>query len=126
MPEAAFSYSVLRVVPRVERGEAMNVGVVALLAPARLPRAAGSARRGAPAGARPGLRPRRRSGPSSPRSPSSRPARARAASWRAAGVRPLRLAHRAVVHVIQPSEVHTGLTDDPAATLDHLFDKLIA
>lgn len=27
--------------------------------------------------------------------------------------------------VIQPSEVHTGLTDDPAATLDHLFRTLV-
>ena len=28
--------------------------------------------------------------------------------------------------VIQPSEVHTGLTSDPAATLDHLFDTMVA
>jgi len=28
--------------------------------------------------------------------------------------------------VIQPSEVHTGLTDDPAATLDRLFRTLVA
>jgi hypothetical protein len=28
--------------------------------------------------------------------------------------------------VIQPSEVHTGLTDDPAATLDKLFRTLVA
>ncbi|MBA2382449.1 MAG: DUF3037 domain-containing protein, partial [Chloroflexi bacterium] len=28
--------------------------------------------------------------------------------------------------VIQPSEVHTGLCDDdPAAELDHLFDRLV-
>ena len=27
--------------------------------------------------------------------------------------------------VIQPSEVHTGLTADPAATLDHLFRTLV-
>jgi hypothetical protein len=27
--------------------------------------------------------------------------------------------------VIQPSEVHTGLTDDPRATLQHLFDSLV-
>jgi hypothetical protein len=27
--------------------------------------------------------------------------------------------------VIQPSEVHTGLTDDPQATLDHLFNSLV-
>jgi hypothetical protein len=28
--------------------------------------------------------------------------------------------------IIQPSEVHTGLTDDPAATLEHLFETLVA
>jgi len=27
--------------------------------------------------------------------------------------------------VIQPSEVHTGLCDDPAAELDHLFERLV-
>lgn len=27
--------------------------------------------------------------------------------------------------VIQPSEVHTGLTDDPQATLDRLFAELV-
>jgi hypothetical protein len=28
MPERSFSYAILRVVPSVERGEAINVGVV--------------------------------------------------------------------------------------------------
>jgi hypothetical protein len=27
--------------------------------------------------------------------------------------------------VIQPSEVHTGLSDDPAAELNHLFERLV-
>lgn len=27
--------------------------------------------------------------------------------------------------IIQPSEVHTGLTHDPATTLEHLFDSLV-
>ena len=27
--------------------------------------------------------------------------------------------------VIQPSEVHTGLCDDPEAELDHLFERLV-
>ena len=27
--------------------------------------------------------------------------------------------------VIQPSEVHTGLCEDPAAELNHLFDRLV-
>jgi hypothetical protein len=28
--------------------------------------------------------------------------------------------------MIQPSRVHTGLTQDPRATLDHLFGALVA
>ena len=28
--------------------------------------------------------------------------------------------------IIQPSEVHTGLTDDPGATLERLFAELVA
>ena len=27
--------------------------------------------------------------------------------------------------IIQPSAVHTGLSDDPAAELDHLFERLV-
>ncbi len=27
--------------------------------------------------------------------------------------------------VVQPSDVHTGLTSDPEATLDHLFERLV-
>ena len=27
--------------------------------------------------------------------------------------------------IVQPSAVHTGLTDDPAATLEHLFRTLV-
>jgi hypothetical protein len=27
--------------------------------------------------------------------------------------------------VIEPSEVHTGLSDDPAVELDHLFERLV-
>jgi len=29
------------------------------------------------------------------------------------------------ITIIQPSEVHTGLSDDPAAELDHLFERLV-
>jgi len=27
--------------------------------------------------------------------------------------------------IVQPSPVHTGLSDDPAATLEHLFRTLV-
>jgi len=120
-----FSYAVLRVVPRIERGERFNAGVVlfcrqrgflgakvelderrlAALAPgtsagdvrAHLEALASVAAGDSDAGAIAGL-------PASERfgwlvAPSST--------------------------VIQPSRVHTGLTDDPVATLDALFRELV-
>jgi hypothetical protein len=126
VPEAAFSYAVLRVVPSVERGEAINVGVVVYsrqhdflslrvqLDEARL------------AALDPDCDPE--------------PIRARLAALRvvAAGdgdggaLAELPASDRfgwltaPSSTMIQPSEVHTGLTDDPAATLDHLFRTLVA
>ena len=120
----AFSYALLRVVPSVERGERLNVGVVlfcrerdflelrvqldearlAVLAPeldpepvrSRLEALARVAEGAAEAGALGRLEPSERFGWLV--SPSST--------------------------IIQPSEVHTGLTGDPAATLERLFRTL--
>ena len=128
MPAAdvPFAYAILRVVPRVERGERLNVGVVvfcrqrdfldlraqideprlAALAPdldAAAVRASVEAIRavvcGEPAGgALAALPPSERFG------------------WVVAPAST----------IIQPSPVHTGLTDDPPATLERLFDALVA
>ena len=120
----AFSYALLRVVPSVERGERLNVGVVlfcrerdflelrvqldearlAVLAPeldpepvrSRLEALTRVAEGAAEAGALGRLEPSERFGWLV--SPSST--------------------------IIQPSEVHTGLTRDPAATLERLFRTL--
>jgi Protein of unknown function (DUF3037) len=120
-----FAYALLRVVPRVERGERLNAGVVlfcreydylalraelddarlAALAPDLDPgpvrshlAALGRVASGAPgAGALANLPPSERFGWLV--SPSST--------------------------IIQPSEVHTGMTDDPEATLEHLFESLV-
>lgn len=121
----AFQYTILRVVPRVERGERMNVGVVLFcpqrrfvatrikldearlhaLDPALDPAAVqphldaiAAVVAGAPAG-----------GALAKLTPSER------FGWAAAQSST----------VIQPSEVHTGLTDDPQRTLDHLFQALV-
>lgn len=121
-----FSYALLRVVPRVERGERVNAGVVLFcreydylqirahldesrvtalapdldLAPVRSHLAALSrVASGDPAG-----------GPLASLPPSER------FGWL---VSPSST-------IIQPSEVHTGLTDDPEATLGHLFDTLVS
>jgi Protein of unknown function (DUF3037) len=126
MPERSpFQYTILRVVPRIERGECMNVGVVlfcrqagflgcrieldearlAVFAPdldAAVVRPALEAIAlvvsGDPdGGALAQLPPSERFG------------------WVAAPAST----------VIQPSEAHTGLTADPERTLEHLFSSLV-
>ena len=128
MPEpglSPFSYAILRVVPSVERGERFNVGVVlfcrqlgflgaraeldaarlALLAPgvpareveAHLDALVRVAEGADGAGAIAALAPSERFG------------------WLAAPAST----------IVQPSEVHAGLCDDPAATLDELFKRLV-
>jgi hypothetical protein len=120
-----FQYAILRVVPDVERGEALNAGVVLfsrrlgfLGARTALDAAAlaaigpecdqeavrahlGALERiaaGAPDG-----------GPIAALEPSER------FHWLTAPSST----------VVQPSPVHTGMTSDPAAELDHLFERLV-
>jgi hypothetical protein len=120
-----FQYTILRIVPRIERGERINVGVVVYCPQRRF------------LGIRIGLDPGR--------------LRALAPDLDAAAVEPHLEAIAAVVAgepsagplaemppsdrfgwvaaksstVIQPSEVHTGMTGDPQATLEHLFRSLV-
>jgi hypothetical protein len=120
-----FQYTILRIVPRIERGECINAGVVLFcrqrrflgirieldrarlraLAPDVDPAtiqphldAIAAVVAGDPAG-----------GSLARLSPSER------FGWVAA----------ISSTVIQPSEVHTGLTEDPAATLEHLLQSLV-
>ena len=120
-----FAYALLRVVPRVERGERLNVGValfcrrhdflelrthldaarLAALAPDLDPepvRAHLDALRLVVAGDTAG-------GALAALEPSER------FGWLVAPSST----------IIQPSEVHTGITDDPRATLDRLFHTLV-
>ena len=120
-----FAYALLRVVPRAERGERLNVGVVlysrqhgfldmrAELDEARL------------AALDPGL--------------DAEPVRERLEALRSVvcgeadggALAKLPPSERfgwivaPASTIIQPSEVHTGLTDDPAQTLQRLFDTLV-
>jgi Protein of unknown function (DUF3037) len=122
---SAFQYTILRVVPRIERGECINVGVVLFCPQRRF------------IGARIGLDDTR--------------LRALAPDLDPDSVRPHLDAIAAVLEgdgsggelaklspserfgwvaassstVIQPSEVHTGLTEDPPRTLEHLFASLV-
>ncbi len=128
MPEPVrnpFSYAILRVVPRVERGERFNVGVVlfcrqrdflgirTLLDPVRLRALAPDA------------------DAASLEAQLAALCHAAAADPRAGALASLPPSERfgwlvaPSSTIIQPSEVHTGLCDDPQATLDALFAELV-
>jgi hypothetical protein len=123
-----FSYAMLRVVPRVERGERFNVGVVvfcrqrdflgirAELDEARLNALAPDV---GPDDIRAHLRALGRVAAGDPNVGDAGPIAAMPASERFGWL----VAPSSTV--VQPSEVHTGLTENPAATLDALFNELV-
>ena len=120
-----FSYALLRIVPHVERGERLNAGVVlfcreydflALRTELDEPRLAALAPGIDPAPLRTHLEALRRVAAGDPDAgalaalePSER------FGWLVAPSSTM----------IQPSTVHTGLTSDPHATLEHLFQTLV-
>jgi hypothetical protein len=121
-----FQYAILRVIPHVERGEALNAGVVLFC------------RRLGFLGARVGLDERALAA----LAPGCEPAEVRAhlealervaagepSAGPIAALEPSERFHWLTAPsstVVQPSAVHTGLTEDPAAELDHLFERLVA
>ena len=125
MGGSPFSYAILRVVPRVERGERINVGVVVFCRPldylgARTQLDVGRLRALAPGldpeDVRPHLHAVERIAAGDPAAgPIARLDRTERFHWLTAPSST----------VLQPSEVHTGLCDDPAAELDHLFAELV-
>ena len=120
-----FSYAVLRVVPRIERGERFNAGVVLFC------------RQRGFLGAKVELDERRLAALDPGTSAGDVRAHLEALASVAAGdsdagaiaVLPASERFGWLVApsstVIQPSRVHTGLTDDPVATLDALFRELV-
>ncbi|HKG56440.1 MAG TPA: DUF3037 domain-containing protein [Candidatus Limnocylindrales bacterium] len=122
---SGFQYSIVRVVPSVERGERFNAGVILLSRPKRF------------LGARTALDEARLEAlapdcdPALVRSHLEAVERIAAGDEAAGPIAQLTAAER--FHwlvspsstVIQPSEVHTGLTDDPAAELEELFARLV-
>ncbi|MGP4115138.1 DUF3037 domain-containing protein [Streptomyces sp. 4N509B] len=120
-----FEYAVLRVVPRVERGESINAGVI-LYCQARsflaarthldVERLRALDSRADVAGVRAALGAAEsvcRGGPAA--GPAAGDGPGRRFRWL--------VAPRSTV--VQPGPVHTGLTADPAAELDHLLDVLV-
>jgi Protein of unknown function (DUF3037) len=128
VPDSAspFQYLILRVVPSVERGERLNVGVVLFC------------RQLGFLGARAGVDPDRLAA-LSPELPVREVAEHLdalvAVAEGAPGGGPIaalpqseRFGWLAAPSstIVQPSEVHTGLCDDPAGTLDSLYRRLVA
>ena len=128
MPAArrsVFQYAIVRVVPRVERGECLNVGVVLLCRPRRFlaarihldeRRLKALAPGLDPATIRPHLEAIERVAAGDP-----------TAGPIAALPRPERF-HWLVAPastMIQASDVHTGFCEDPAAELEHLVASLV-
>ncbi len=125
MGSEPFSYSVVRVVPRVERGERLNVGVVVFCRPLGYLAARvhlDEARLRAlwpdldPAAVRPHLDAIERIAAGDP------------AAGPIAALDETARFHWLVAPsstIVQPSAVHTGLCDDPKAELDKLVSSLV-
>jgi Protein of unknown function (DUF3037) len=120
-----FQYAVVRVVPHVERGESLNAGVILLCRPKRFLAARTSLDRRRLAALAPDV------DPATIESHLAVVERIAAGDRDAGPIGALSIGER--FHflvapsstVIQPSEVHTGLCDDPSEELDHLFDRLV-
>ena len=120
-----FSYSVLRLVPDIERGEQVNVGVIVFCRPLDF------------LGARTGLADERVLAIAPDVDLDAARRHLTAIERIAAGdpdagpiakLDPTARFHWLVAPastIVQPSEVHTGLCDDPRGCLDELFERLV-
>jgi DUF3037 family protein len=120
-----FEYAIVRVVPRIERGERFNAGIVLHSRPLRFLAALVELDPAVLLALAPGC------------DPAEVLAHLEAIPRIAAGepdAGPIAALERAerfhwlvapASTIVQPSAVHTGLTDDPAGTLEHLFRTLV-
>jgi hypothetical protein len=121
-----FQYAMVRIVPRVERGEAVNAGVVLFCRPKRFLGARTQLDEALLAALAPGC--------------DAAEVRAQldtleaVAAGRPEGGHVATLPQSERFHwltapastIVQPSAVHTGLTDDPAGELERLFEELVS
>jgi hypothetical protein len=120
-----FEYAIIRVVPRVERGESLNAGIVLLSRAHRYLGAKVELDQAALVALAPDC------DPDAVRAhlhAIERVARGDAGAGPIAALSFPERFHWLVSPsstIIQPSGVHTGLTADPAATLEHLFRTLV-
>jgi Protein of unknown function (DUF3037) len=121
-----FAYAILRVVPRVERGEQLNAGVVLYCRRRGFLAARVELDELRLAALAPDLDPER------VRAHLHALARIAAGDPAGGAVAALEPSERfgwlvaPSSTIVQPSPVHTGLCDDPAEMLDRLFDELVA
>jgi DUF3037 family protein len=121
-----FQYAIVRVVPRVERGEALNAGVVLFCRRLRFLAARTELDEPALAALSPGCD---LAGLRTQLATIERVAAGDPAGGPIAALEPSERFHWLTAPsstIVQPSPVHTGLTADPAAELDRLFDQLVA
>ena len=120
-----FEYAIVRVVPRVERGEAFNAGIVLHSRPHRFLGARTDLDEAVLAALAPDC------DPETVREHLDLFDRIAAGDLDAGPIAALSAPERfhwlvsPASTMLQPSPVHTGLTADPAATLDHLFRTLV-
>ena len=124
-PRNAFQYAIVRVYPRVERGECLNVGVILLCRARRYlgaritldeDRLVAFAPGLDPVTIRPHLDAIERIAAGDPAAgPIAQLGQAERFHWLVAPSST----------IIQPSEVHSGLCDDPAVELEHLVATLV-
>ena len=117
MAREEYSYALLRVVPDLQRGECLNVGVVLF------------SRRHRFLGARTHVDAARLRALSSSLDATELQRHLDALIAGLPELGPSERFHWLAAPsstIIQPSEVHTGLTEDPQATLDKLFAELVA
>lgn len=124
-PRNPFTYAILRAVPRVERGERINVGVVLYCRACDYLGVRVSLDAAKLAAIAPGVE------PSSLQPPLEALTRIVAGDPEAGPIAALPTGERfgwiaaPSSTVIQPSEIHTGLCDDPETTLEALFDEIV-
>ena len=124
-PRSPFAYGIIRVVPRIERGEGFNAGIVVFCRPrrflaARVELDAEVLRALDPGADEAAVRAQLDS--------IARIAAGEADAGPIARLEPAERFHWLVAPsstVVQVAPVHTGLTDDPAATLARLFEALV-
>lgn len=121
-----FAYALLRVVPRAERGERLNVGIVLYSRRHDFLDMRTHVDGQRLAALDPGIDPE----PVRARLDALRSVVCGEAGGGALAALPASERFGWIVApastIIQPSEVHTGLTDDPRATLDRLFASLVS